>query len=85
MTADNQNTNTLAIALQAVRLYAEMHPRPSHVTQHQACEIMGRSHPTIRKMIRSGELRLNAAGLIPMSEIDRAMAPKMPHAQTETA
>lgn len=29
----------LEIAIKAVQLYAETHPRPSHVTQTQAAEI----------------------------------------------
>lgn len=51
------------IALKAVQLYAEMHPRPPHVTQAQAAEMLHRSEPTVRKLIRSGIIRLNAAGL----------------------
>ena len=79
------NNTTIDIAFLAVRLYAETHPRPSHVTQAQACEILGKSHPTVRKMIRCGEIRMNAAGMIPMSEIDRALAPKMPHDSAQAA
>ena len=78
-------SEALQIAAHAVRLYAESHPRPSHVTQAQACEIIGKSHPTVRKMIRTGELRINAAGMIPMSEIDRVLAPKMPHNTAQAA
>lgn len=61
-------------ALKAVQLYAEQHPRPSHVTQKQAAEMTGRSEPTIRKMVRAGIFSLNEFGLIPIVEIDRALA-----------
>ena len=62
------------IALKAVQLYAETHPRPSHVTQDQAAEMAGVSRGTISKMIKSGRLKLNEFGRIPVSEIDRAIA-----------
>jgi predicted DNA-binding protein (UPF0251 family) len=66
----------IEIALKAVQLYAEMHPRPSHVTQVQAAEMIGISRETVRKMIRQGRIRMNEAGMIPVSEIDRVLAPK---------
>ena len=62
------------IALKAVQLYAETHPRPSQVTQDQAAEMAGVSRGTISKMIKSGRLKLNEFGRIPVSEIDRAIA-----------
>lgn len=62
---------TLETAIAAVRLYAESHPRPPHVTQAQACEMLRLSAPTVRRLIRAGVLRLNAAGMIPVSEVDR--------------
>mgnify|MGYP003556121681 FL=1 len=62
------------IALKAVQIYAEMRPRPSHVTQDQAAEMAGVSRGTISKMIKSGRLKLNEFGRIPVSEIDRAIA-----------
>jgi hypothetical protein len=66
----------LDIAIKAVQLYAETHPRPPHVNQAQACEMLGLSHVTVRKMIRAGLIRTNAAGLIPVTEIDRVIEPK---------
>ena len=62
------------IALKAVQLYAETHPRPSQVTQDQAAEMAGVSRGTISKMIKSGRSKLNEFGRIPVSEIDRAIA-----------
>lgn len=66
--------NATEIALKAIELYAAMHPRPSHVTQVQAAEMMGRSEPTIRKLVRCGTLPLNACGMIPITAIDKALA-----------
>lgn len=43
------------IALKAVQLYAEMHPRPPHVTQAQAAEMRNRVLITIRIAQRSRE------------------------------
>lgn len=64
----------LETAIKAVEIYAARHPRPSHVTQKQAAEMTGRSEPTIRKMVRAGIFSLNEFGLIPIVEIDRALA-----------
>ena len=38
--------NALETAVKAVEIYAGRHPRPSHVTQRQAAEMLGRSEPT---------------------------------------
>jgi len=62
----------IEIATQAVRLYAETHPRPTHVTQVQAAQMLHLSRDTIRKLIRTGTLRLNACGLIPIEQVDAA-------------
>lgn len=67
-------TETLEIAIKAVQLYAESHPRPSHVTQTQAAEMLGISRWTVRRMIEAGTLKLNRCGLIPVSQIDRVLA-----------
>lgn len=72
------NHDHIDIAIAAMRLYAETHPRPPHVTQSQAAEMLGLSAPTVRRLVRSGMLRLNRAGLIPIGEIDRAVAPGLP-------
>ena len=63
----------LEIAVKAVEIFAARHPRPSHVTQRQAAEMLGRSEPTIRKMVRNGDFKLNACGLIPIEQVDRAL------------
>lgn len=64
----------LQIAIKAVQMYAEMHPRPTQVNQSQAAEMLGISYPTVRKLVRSGILPLNRCGLIPIEAIDRARA-----------
>ena len=64
----------LDIALKAVSIYASTHPRPPHVTQKQAAEMIGKSEPTVRKMVRAGTFKLNACGMIPIADIDRAIS-----------
>lgn len=64
----------LDIAIKAVRAYAEMHPRPTQVNQTQAAQMLGLSHPVVRKLVRNGVLPLNDCGLIPVEAIDRARA-----------
>lgn len=64
----------LEIARLAVQLYVETHPRPPHVNQQQAAEMLGISHVTVRKMIRAGVIRMNTAGQIPTAEIDQCLA-----------
>lgn len=67
-------TDQLEIAAKAVQLYAETHPRPPQVTQTQAAEMIGVSRPTLSRMVKAGTIKLNACGLIPISEIDRVLA-----------
>lgn len=64
----------LDVAVKAVAIYAAMHPRPPHVTQAQAAEMLKLSAPTVRKMVRAGTLKLNRCGLIPIVEIDRVIS-----------
>lgn len=64
----------LAAATKAVEIYAATHPRPPQVIQVQAAEMVGVSVPTIRKMVRAGNIRLNKFGLIPIGEVDAAIA-----------
>lgn len=65
-------SSVIDIAAEAVRRYAETHPRPTQVTQVQAAEMLGLSRDTVRKLIRCGTLRLNSCGLIPIELIDSA-------------
>lgn len=63
-------------ARKGAQFYAEQHPRPSHVNAIQAAEMLSKSPQTVRKMIKEGRLALNNLGLIPISEIDRALTVK---------
>ena len=73
----------LDIAFQAVRLYAETHPRPLHVTQGQAAEILGISMDSLLKMMSAKKLRLNECGLIPISDLDRVISSRTKHQPLE--
>jgi hypothetical protein len=46
--------------------------RPAHVNQTQAAEMLGCSRGKVADMLRHGTLRLNKAGMIPVSDIDAA-------------
>lgn len=60
----------LRIAVKAVRLYAETHPRPTQVTRRQAAEMLGKSERTVRTYIRARLLKPNRAGLLPIEDVD---------------
>ncbi len=60
----------LQIAAKAVQMYAETHPRPTHVTQDQAAEMLNLSRDTVRKLLRSGAMALNDCGMIPIESVD---------------
>lgn len=64
----------LEVAFQAVRLYAETHPRPPHVTLGQATEMLGTPMDSLMKLMSGKKLRLNDCGLIPIGDIDRLLA-----------
>lgn len=64
------------VALEAVRLYAETHPRPTQVTQQQAAEMLGVSARTVHNYIRTGRLRLNRCGYVPIEAVDEMRAPQ---------
>ena len=64
----------LETAVKAIEIFSARHPRPSHVTQRQAAEMLCRSEPTIRKMVRDGTFRLNRCGLIPIEQVDAALS-----------
>jgi predicted DNA-binding protein (UPF0251 family) len=65
----------IEIAERAVQLYAQRHPRPPHVNQKQAAEMLSISTRTIHNMIKSGTLKLNRCGLIPIEQIDAVLRP----------
>jgi excisionase family DNA binding protein len=63
----------LSVALKAVQLYADLHPRPAQVTQTQAAEMLGLSRATVCRMVQTGHISLNKCGLISIAEIDRLL------------
>lgn len=67
-------SEALSIAANAVRMYAESHPRPHHVNQSQAAEMLNLSRPTVRALLHRGSLKLNECGMIPIEMIDRVRA-----------
>lgn len=68
------NQEIITIAAAAVQRYAETHPRPTHVNQAQAAEMLGVSKPTMCKLVARGLFRLNKLGMIPIEQIDEARA-----------
>lgn len=68
------NAEVLQTAVKAVQIYAEMHPRPAQVTQVQAAEMLNVSGSTVSRLVRTGRLKLNKSGMIPITEIDAALA-----------
>lgn len=66
--------DALDIAFQAVRLYAETHPRPFHVTLGQAAEMLGVPMDSLMKLMSAKKLLLNECGSIPIGDIDRVLA-----------
>ena len=64
------------IALRSIELFAAKHPCPSQVNAVQAAEMLSVHAQTVRKMIKDGRLPINKCGLIPIVEIDRAIAIK---------
>jgi DNA-binding transcriptional regulator LsrR (DeoR family) len=75
-------SETLEIAAQAVRMYAESHPRPTQVTQQQAAEMLSISRHTVSRLIKAGHLKLNQCGMISVADVDRMLladSPKITH------
>lgn len=59
-----------------IQLIKDTHPRPVQVTMKQAAEMLNMSHPTLKKMVLGGQIRLNDAGMIPITEVDKFAYPK---------
>ena len=66
-----ENAAKQAVSEALLKMQKRDQPRPLHVTQKQAAEILGLSPTTVGKLVNSGKLKLNGCGMIPMSEIDR--------------
>ena len=68
------NAEVLQTAVKAVQIYAETHPRPSQVTQVQAAEMLNVSGSTVSRLVRTGRLKLNKSGMIPVTgNVNRAL------------
>ena len=70
------NADMIYFAKMAVRMYAETHPRPVHVTQKQGAEMLRISTPTMSRLVKAGVIKLDRCGLVPISEIDKALTTK---------
>lgn len=74
MTDSLTEKDALRIATRAVQLYAETHPRPVQVNQHQAAEMLGVAPRTVRRYIRAGRLKLNGAGQLSIDAVDALLS-----------
>lgn len=63
----------LDLAIKAVQHYAETHPRPSHVTRAQAANMLGLNAVKVGRMVKSGDIKVNKCGRIPIIEVDLAL------------
>ncbi len=62
--------DALDIAVRAVSIYANRHPRPVQVTATQAADMLGLSRTTVHKLMKAGNLRYNKCGLIHIEQVD---------------
>lgn len=65
--------NNVELIVEALRRFTETHPRPLHVNQLQAAEMLGISRQTVSRLVKVGEIKMNRLGQIPISEIDAAL------------
>lgn len=63
-------------ARRAIEMMAVMKPRPSSVNKTQASEMLNISLPTLRRLLATGAIRLNKAGMISTVDIDTFLAEK---------
>jgi predicted DNA-binding protein (UPF0251 family) len=59
-----------AVAIRAIELYTQRHPRPVHVTIKQAAEMLDLNRNTVGRMVSRGDLTLDACGMIPINQVD---------------
>ena len=67
-------TELIDLILKVITIYDGMRPNPTQVSQTQAADMLKKSHPIVRKLVRSGVLPLNDCGQIPIEAIYRARA-----------
>lgn len=70
MSTEEIETLAQRAAERAVRLYAESHPRPTHVTYGQAAEMLACSEMTISRLVKAGTLRPNRLRRLPIEQVD---------------
>lgn len=73
-TAAISEGDVLRIAMRGVQFYADSHPRPPQVTMKDAAAMLGIGRQTVSKMVKFGTFKLNRCGLIPIEQIDAALA-----------
>lgn len=71
-----EDDQVLRVAVRAVEIYAQKHPRPTQVTQTQAAEMLGINPKTVRSYIVAGKLKLNGCGQIPIEAVDAIRSPQ---------
>ncbi|MFT4068959.1 helix-turn-helix domain-containing protein [Paraburkholderia sp.] len=64
----------LRIVERAIDIYEAQSPRPPHVTIKEAAKTLGLSRQTVSKMLHAGQFKHNKCGLIPIEQIDAALA-----------
>lgn len=74
MTPEDIEKVLAPIVCKAVATAMAMRPRPSSVDQKQAAEMLEVSQATVSRMVRSGTIKRNVAGRIPMEEVDRVLS-----------
>jgi excisionase family DNA binding protein len=69
-TSEELEAIALRAAQLAVQLYAESHPRPTHVTYGQAADMLDCSEMTISRLVKAGTLRPNRLRRLPIEQVD---------------
>lgn len=57
----------------AMMLAKASNMRPLHVNQTQAAEMLDLSVSTISRMVKSGQIRLNKCGMIPVEQLEECV------------
>jgi excisionase family DNA binding protein len=73
-TAAITEADIVRIIERALTVYGMRHPRPLQVNMKQAAEMLNVSSMTVSRMVRAGTIKLSRTGLIPIEEVDRALA-----------
>lgn len=67
------NDELVHVIEKALARHDARHPRPTQINQKQAAEMLGVSPRTVHNLLRSGVLKLNKCGMIPIEQIDAAL------------